>query len=160
MKIRAEELTAESFSQFGTFFALDKCDTDPKSAISFYPEKIVGLFEFSSMVAVDVLCLSRREMVIDVTERHEHTEEVFGGYNTDVVFHVAECDGGKPKASAFRAFLLPKGGFVRVKRNVWHHAPFVLGNERARGIVLLPPMTYWHDCIVVNMTEKIEIERG
>lgn len=158
MKIKVSALSEEAFVPYGSYMLLEESDKDKTSTISFYPEKVVGLFEFSNMPSVSVLAFSKREFVIDVTEKHEHTEEIFGGFSTDTLFHVAAPSGDVPVPSQFKAFLLPKGGYVRVKRNVWHHAPFSLTDERAVGIVILPPFTYTHDCFVVNLDEKIQIE--
>jgi len=158
MIIKTLTLSEEAFAPYGSYMLLEDSDKDKASQISFYPEKVVGLFEFSNMPSVSVLAFSKRDFVIDVTERHEHTEEVFGGFTTDTIFHVAAAGSTVPDPSQFKAFLLPKGGYVRVKRNVWHHVPFVAAGERAVGVVILPPFTYTHDCIVVNLDEKIQIE--
>jgi ureidoglycolate hydrolase len=158
MNIKPLKLMKDEFEPYGSYMLINEIDIDLESQISFYPEKIVGLSEFSNMPALGVLAFSKREFVIDVTERHEHTEEVFGGYSDDTIFHVAEPSGAIPDSSKFKAFILPKGGFVRLKRNVWHHAPFSVSAERVSGIVILPPYTYTHDCFVVKMDEKIHID--
>lgn len=158
MKIKVCELTPEAFEPYGSYVLPDQCDREQAGTISFYPEQVVGLFEFSSMPAVDVLAFSKREFAIDVTEMHEHTEEIFGGFNTDVLFHVGPPSGKTPDVSRFKVFRLPKGGYARVKRNAWHHAPFAVGDERAVGVVILPPYTYTHDCFVVTLDEKAAID--
>jgi ureidoglycolate hydrolase len=158
MKIKTLALSEEVFAPYGSYMLLDESDKDKTARISFYPEKVVGLFEFSNMPSVSVLAFSKRDFIIDVTERHEHTEEIFGGFTTDTIFHVAAAGGAVPDPSLFKAFLLPKGGYVRLKRNVWHHAPFAVADERAVGVVILPPFTYTHDCLVVKVDERIQIE--
>ena len=52
-------------------------------------------------------------------------------------------------------FLLPAGAYCRIKRKVWHMAPFALGDKRLHGIVILPPYTYTHDCFVFPLDEEI-----
>lgn len=165
MNIKVLELTDEAFAPYGTFVLPEKCDNnpnecdkDPNEFVSFYPEKIVALSEFSNMPALSVLAMSKRELAIDITEIHEHTEEIFGGFNTDIVFHVAVPSGKKPNPEEFKVFRLPKHGYVRLRRKVWHQAPYSITDERAIGIVILPPYTYTNDCFVVKLREKITID--
>jgi hypothetical protein len=104
-----------------------------------------------------LLFLEQREFQTDTAEMHRQTEEIIGGFQQDVVFHVALPSDDPPKAADFRGFRLPAGGFVRLKRKVWHHAPFPVDRGQVRGIVILPPFTYTHDSIVIRLEEKIEI---
>ena len=157
MKIKVGELTLDSFAPYGSYIFPNECDKKD-SVINFYPDMLTGISEFSFTPSISVLGFSKRDFVIDVTESHDHTEEIFGGYNVDVLFHVAAYNNATPNPDDFKVFRLPKGGFVRVKRKIWHHAPFTATGERATGIVILPPFTYTHDCFVVELKEKISFE--
>lgn len=156
MKTSVLKLTHEAFDPYGSFLLPQTTDrkTDP---IEFHADLLVSLSEFSPMAALSTLSVSKRPLVVDLTEKHFHTEEVFGGYSCDTLFHVA-APSDRPDPEQVRVFLLPAGGFVRVKREVWHHAPFVLGVERATGLVWLPPYTYTHDCFVYDLPTPVEIE--
>ena len=164
MKIKVSELTEEAFAPYGTFVFPSECDNNPnkfdadlRDSVSFYPDQIV-LSEFMDMPAMSVISLSKREFIIDVTEIHESTEEIFGGFDADTLFHVAVPSEKTPDFTDIKAFRLPKGGYVRLKRKVWHQAPYVVGDDRTVGIVILPPNTYKNDCFVVDLEEKIFID--
>lgn len=158
--LAVETLSWESFSPFGTYLDPAACgpalggETGP---VRFHPDRILLLFEQGNLAAISPLALDPREPAVTVTERHLHTEEAFGGFTRDVVFHVGPAGDGAPDLESFRAFRLPAGWWVRLKRGIWHQAPFVLGPEGTVGIVVLPPATYTHDCQVVDLGEKMAI---
>lgn len=161
MKIKAQELTAETFAPFGSFFNPLLADENgsPKDPIRFYADRLPIFAEHSNHLALSALVLEVRPKVVDVTEYHRNCEEVFGGYAVDTVFHVGLLDKNEePDIASFKAFILPKGHWARVKRMICHHAPFVMGSERGIGLVILPPFTYTVDCVVKTLEEKIIIE--
>ena len=156
MKIKAQELTAAAFEPYGSYMNIHDGFSD--DVISFRPDRLVQCI---GAPALDSLCTIRiqpRPYTLTVTEYHEHCEEVFGGYDCEMLFHVGLLgDDGKPDLNTIRVFRMPAGTFCRVKRYVLHHAPFVCGNESADGIVLLPPATYTIDCKVLSYDTPIEI---
>jgi ureidoglycolate hydrolase len=159
-KVRVEEL-GKDFSIYGSYFNPEDCGSalgGDNGPVRFYPDRILGLFEYSNGPAISVLKLKPREYKITSSEMHSHTEEIFGGFTREVIFHVAPAGGGQPDLGQVKVFRLPAGWWARVKRGVWHEAPFVVGTEEAVGIVVLPPATYTHDCLVVNLSESIGIE--
>ncbi|HHY46483.1 MAG TPA: hypothetical protein GX506_04190 [Firmicutes bacterium] len=163
-RIRIEELSLEAFSPFGTYLNPLDCGPalgarDDQEPVRFYPDRILLLFEHSNIVSISPLVLEPREPVVSVTEIHTHTEEAIGGFTRDVVFHVGPAGNTEPDPGLFRAFRLPAGWWVRIRRGVWHHAPFVVGSEATVGIVVLPPATYTSDCHVVELEEGIAIEK-
>ncbi|MGE5529969.1 MAG: ureidoglycolate lyase [Patescibacteria group bacterium] len=163
MKLKAEGLSWEAFSPFGTY--LDPADCGPAlgggtGPVRFHPDRLLGLFEHSQYAALSPLFLEPRPFVVDTTEIHVHTEELFGGFFRDVVFHAGPAGGDEPDLTRFRAFHLPAGWWVRLKRGVWHHAPFVTGREACVGFVVLPPATYTADCHVVSLPGGIVLDPG
>ncbi|NPV51991.1 MAG: hypothetical protein HPY71_00510 [Firmicutes bacterium] len=161
--IKVEELTERSFEEFGTFFNPGDCGPalgDQLGPIKFYPDRIVQQFVPSNYIAISSLVIEPRPFEITLAEIHENTEEVFGGFAQDVYFFVGAPDRKEPSARDLRAFRLPTGWWVRLKRHVWHHAPFVAGREPAVGIVILPPWTYSNDCIVVQLDEPVTLSLG
>ncbi|TCL73290.1 ureidoglycolate hydrolase [Hydrogenispora ethanolica] len=155
------EVLGANFSDYGSY--LNPADCGPAlggdaGAVRFYPDRMLGLFEHSNMAAVSVLRLEPRQWAITASEMHRHTEEIIGGFTRDVVFHVAPAGAMTPDLSQMRVFRLPAGWWVRVKRGVWHEAPFVVGAEATVGTVILPPATYTHDCRVVRLAEPVMIE--
>ena len=108
MGLTIQELTNESFSEFGTFFDVHKGYDD--GIISFLPDRML---HYIGSPALDSLCSIRvryRPIEISVTEYHENCEEVFGGFNCDIVFHVGLLGAdGTPDMGSFRMFRLRRG---------------------------------------------------
>lgn len=161
-KLKVEQLSNEDFSPFGTYFNPKDCGKElgekQNEPIKFYPDRMIALFEHSNFASISPLIIEPREFKINVTERHLHTEEVIGGFNNDTIFHVAKESGMEPNLKEFKAFYLPAGWWVKIKKGVWHQAPFTVGNQETVGIVILPPATYSNDCYVVHLKTVLEIE--
>lgn len=149
-----------SFGKYGSFLNPADCGLPlggEEGPVRFYPDRILQLFNTSNLLAFSVLELRKRPLEITSSEIHLDTEEVFGGFSQDVCFYVGP-EAPEPSVEEFEAFYLPKGWWVRVKRRIWHQAPFVLGEEPAVGIVSLPPWTYNNDFELVELDEPVKIE--
>lgn len=156
MKVKAQALTQDVFEPFGSFVLPQSVDAGV-SSVDYRPDQLVSTFAASNMASLSVLRLAQREFCTEIAEMHEYTEEILGGFQNDVVFHVAAPTIGKPEPKEFVVFRLPAYGFIRLKRKVWHHAPFPVNQGMVQGVVILPPFTYTHDSIVIRLDEKIEI---
>lgn len=151
-------LTEANFAPYGTVLNPSDCGfsvNEPGEPVQFYPDRMLQLFPTSNLLALGPLTIKPRPFLITATEKHLHTEEILGGFNQDVCFHVALDQNGQPNLDDLQIFLLPAGWWVRVKREVWHQAPFVLGSELAVGMVLLPPHTYTNDCVEVKLDSPL-----
>ncbi|MDR1059545.1 MAG: hypothetical protein LBL43_08330 [Treponema sp.] len=160
MNLKPEPLPKEAFAPYGSFFDPGAVDAAPssKTPVRFYPDQHPIFFKHSNYASVSSLILDPRPLVVDCTEYHEYCEEFSGGFGEDTVFHVGLLDGAcKPDLSTFKVFSLPRGWYLRFKHHVCHMAPYVRGDKKTAGIVILPPYTYTVDCIVINLKEKIEI---
>jgi ureidoglycolate hydrolase len=161
--IKAEQLSHESFEPFGSFVNPLDCGNPlggEGGSVLAYSDRILQQFTTSNYIAYTPLVIRPRRFEITVTEIHKNSEEVFGGFNCDMCFHVAPPWEGDviPPVSEFRVFHLPAGWWVRLKRGVWHHGPFVIGTDIAVGMAVLPPYTYTNDSSVVTLEEPIEID--
>lgn len=159
--IKVEELSYKAFEPFGTFLNPTDCgvavggETGP---LQFFPDRILMQFPTSNYIAFSPLVIKPRPLEITLAEIHENTEEVFGGFTRDVCFHVGPAGSRVPPVQEFKVFRLPAGWWARIKRGIWHHGPFVMGQETAVGTVVLPPYTYTNDCYVVELDKPIKIE--
>ena len=155
MELRVQELTKDTFAPFGTYFDIQTGYGD--EIISFLPDRMLHYIGTPALDSISTIRIQYRPLFVDVTEFHHGCEEVFGGFNCDLVFHVGLLDKDQqPDFDSFRLFRLPRGCFARVKRMVLHHAGFVMNQEDiATGIVLLPPATYTIDCTVLPIEPKI-----
>jgi ureidoglycolate hydrolase len=159
--LKVEELTVASFEPYGRFLNPEDCG-DPAGSkddpVQFYPDRVLQQFGASNYVAFNPLIIKPRPFVITLAEIHERTEEVFGGFTEDVCFHVGPAGDKEPPMDGFQVFRLPAGWWARIKRGVWHHGPFVMGDKPTTGMVVLPPHTYTNDCYVVELERDIKIE--
>jgi len=157
VNLKLKELTAEEFSPYGTFF--DMAEGYTQDPISFIPDRMLHYIGSPSLSSVSSIRLRYRPLKVDIVEYHDDCEEVFGGFNQDIVFHVGLLGPeNKPAIESSSLFKLPKGCFARVKRKVLHHAGFVLGKDDvADGIVLLPPAAYTIDCHVLEIDPQLDL---
>ncbi len=158
MKLVVQELTKDTFAPYGTYFSVH--EGYDYGTISFLPDRMLHYIGSPSLGSLCSIRLRYREIAINVTEYHDDCEEVFGGFNCDIIFHVGLLgNDGQPDLNSFRMFRLPKGYYARVKRRVLHHAGFVLDkNDVADGIVILSPSAYTIDCKVINLEIPILVE--
>ena len=156
-KLKIQELTAEAFEPYGTFFDINAGYGDGE--IEFIADR---MFQYIGVSGYDSLCSIRvkdRPLELSVTEYHEYVEEVSGGFDEDVAVHVGLLDkNGEIDYDSIKVFRLPKGCFIRVKRNVLHHAAFALDGKTATGLILLSPSAYTVDCKVLEYKEIIPFE--
>ncbi|MGE5598201.1 MAG: ureidoglycolate lyase [Bacteroidota bacterium] len=159
-RLNVERLSWEAFLPFGTYLDPADCGValgNDRGPVRFYPDRMLLGFEAAALTSISPLVLAPRALEIDRTEIHLRTEEAIGGFTRDVVFHVGPAGAREPDPARMRVFHLPAGWWVRLKRGVWHHAPFVLGGEETVGIVVLPPATYTNDCLLVTLEERIAV---
>lgn len=157
-KLKIRELTADAFAPYGTYFDVKSGYGD--GAIGFQADRMLHYIGTPSLDSICSISMKYRPLELTVTEYHNDCEEVFGGFNCDVAFHVGLTKAsGEIDYNSIAVFRLPAGCYARVKRGVLHHAGFVLdSNQVAYGIVLLPPATYTIDCHVLEYDKPIGFE--
>ena len=159
MELKVEKLDGQSFSEFGSILNPDDCGEPLISAdgLAYYADKLPLTFSCSTLITLNFLKLEKRPFKIDFTEAHDLTEEIIGGFNEDIVFHMgpATKDPDFPK---YRAFILPKNNWCRFKKGVWHGGPFAIKEGVTLGWVLLPPFTYTNDTRGITIEKPIEIK--
>lgn len=158
MKVKVQELTNEKFAPFGSYFNIYDVDTGRQGDFSYYPDVTAAFLGVGSLAGFSVCGINKRQMVVDVVEMHEDTEEIEFCMSCDSVVLVGEVSGCIPDMSKFAAFLVRKDTLVRFKRKVWHFVPFPMQDMRAMVMTVLPPFTYTNDSVVVSLQEQIIIE--
>ena len=158
MGLKVENLTGENFSEFGSIFNPDDCGEPlvAEDGLSYYADKLPLTFSCSTLITLNFLKLEKRPFLVDFTEAHDFTEEIIGGFNEDIVFHVGPTSKD-PDFSKYRAFILPKNNWCRFKKGVWHGGPFAVKEGVTMGWVLLPPYTYTNDTRGISIDDPIEI---
>lgn len=160
MELKVENLSAGSFEEFGTVLDPYNCGDpiNPGTPIEYFNDRMPLTFAGGSLVSLSVQFIHPRPFKFDFTEAHDSTEELFGGFNTDLIFHVGPATP-KPDYLKFKIFNLPKYQWIRVKKGVYHECPFISGDEKeAIGWVILPPYTAFNDTREYQIGDPIKIK--
>jgi len=159
MELKAKKITPAAFEEYGTVLDPFNCGEpiNPGSLFPYYHDRMPLTFAGGSVVTLSVQIYKKRPLSFDVTEAHDDTEELFGGFNCDVVFHVGSANKEKPDYSKFEAFILPKYYWVRLKRSVFHEAAFIIDGDETVGWVILPPYTAYNDTRLYSPSKPIKI---
>lgn len=158
MRIKAEPITAHSFSLYGSYFNTFDVDKDRAGDFSYYPDLAAAYIGGGSLAGFAVCGINKREMMTDVVEMHEHTEEVEFQINGESIVMTGARSGLIPDLSSFKAFIVQAGTLLRFKRGVWHYVPYPLHDERIMVLTSLPPFTYTNDAVVCKLTEPVYID--
>ena len=161
-KIKAEQLTLESFKDFGSYANLLE-PSGPKigeAPIEFYRDMLIQTFESFGTISYSTCVVNPRPFIITVTEIHYKTGEAMLPLNGDVIMHFGPASK-EPEYDKFRAFYVPAGTLIISRPGVWHHGPYVLGDKPVHHLVALPEATYLKDGYLIELTgnDRIEIEK-
>lgn len=160
MELKVEKLSPETFEEFGTVLDPYKCGNpiNPGTPIEYFHDRMPLTFAGGSLVTLSVQFIHPRPFTFDFTEAHDKTEELFGGFNADLIFHIGPSSP-EPEYTNFKIFYLPKYHWIRVKRGVYHECPFIPGDKKeVVGWVILPPYTAYNDTRGYHIDEPIKIK--
>ncbi len=155
-QIKAKKLTAEAFSQYGSFYNL----VDPKGSAlgGFYNDKVALPVSGNVPVTFSSLEMEKADkMIVDAAEYHNYTGEGILPLDDDVVIHVAPPTK-EPVPELTEAFVVPKGTVVKLNTGVWHLAPMPINEKVAHILIVLPERVYKNDCVVVEYAEEDQME--
>ena len=87
MKKEVKTMTPENFRPYGTYITWEEIDVknDP---VNFYKEDSIVSKLSTDLCALTLQGVSPRENVVTRSEYHAFTEEIYGGFEEDVVMHV------------------------------------------------------------------------
>jgi len=162
-KISIKKLTLDNFKIYGSFSNLINPEA-PRlgpEPIEFYRDLEQLNLGQTNIASFSVCRVSKRPLLIQKLEFHNHNDEGLLPIDGDVLIHVALATrNGEVPTDRIEVFLVPKGTFVRIRPGVWHHAPFAFGSDYVNALVVLPERTYSIDCIVsiIPEAEQMEIE--
>ena len=154
-QIKAKEITAENFKEFGSF--TDLLNPEGYSLGDFYQDRLKMHNSGSMQTAFSPLLVHKPEkMVVTTAEYHNYTQEGILCLDDDVIVHVAPA-GKDPVPELTEAFLVPKGTMVLLNTGVWHLSaiPDDQGAGCADGTA---ERTYFNDCVVVEYPEEKWVE--
>jgi ureidoglycolate lyase len=160
-KAKIEELTLDSFKDFGTFANMINPDV-PKigdKPVEFFRDMLQLELGNATRVSFSVCRCEKRPEIVDISEYHNTSGEGLMPLDAEVLIHAmpASVPGDLP-VDKIRIFRVPKGTFVVLKPGVWHHGMFPVNAEYANVLIALPERLYARDCIVQEFTEKQKVQ--
>ena len=161
--VKIKELTAAAFSGYGSFANMINPDAEKigEEPIEFYRD-MMPLDVGSASPSFSICRVTERPIVVDISEFHNTTEEGILPLDADVLIHVAPATPeGVPPVDQMEIFRVPRGTFVRLRRGVWHHAPFVVDEKEANVLIVLSERIYATDCEVreISTNDQVSVSR-
>lgn len=159
MELKAKKMTPENFAEYGTFLDPYNCGEpiNPGTPFPYYADRMPITFAGGSLMMLNVQIIKKTAIEFETTEAHDFTEELVGGFDKELVFHVGPANPDGPDFSKFEAFILPPNFWIRLKRGVYHEAPFLINGEETLGWCILPPFTAYNDSRLYDTGEPIKL---
>jgi ureidoglycolate lyase len=155
-KIKAQLISKENFSPYGTFSAM--IEPSGNHLGSFYHDRVMFPVSGNVPFAFSALVSEKPEkMIITAAEYHNYTGEGVLPLDDDVVIHVAP-PSNKPVPELTEAFIVPRGTFVHLNTGVWHMAALPIHKDKVHVLIALPERTYFNDCTVVEYSPEEQFE--
>jgi len=156
-EVKVKKLTLENFRRYGNFINLPQVSTKDffcpgKPPIEFFPD-LTTLNVNREIVGISLCRVHPREFKINLVEHHNYIEEGILPLDGDVLMHVGHPTGDNIPPEEIEVFEVPRLTFVRLKRGVWHHAPFSKNNKIVNCLILLAERTYHNDCELKKIEE-------
>lgn len=156
MKIRAQKLTLETFSPFGSY--TDILHPTGHSLGAFYPDRLLFAVSGNMPIGFSPLSVDKPDRyLVTAVEYHNTTAEGILPLDADVVIHVAP-PSATPVPEKTQAFLVPRGTFVSLHVGVWHLCALPVDAPHVNILITLPQRTYRNDCTVVEYPPEQHIE--
>lgn len=155
--IKITELSIQNFQPFGYYKYLFSQNEEKigEPPIEYFRDMIQQDLGNNTTVSYSICKIQDREKKIDVLEYHSRTAEVILPLDNDMIVFVAPATpSANPPLEKMKAFIIPKGTLIVLKRGVWHHAPFTKNDENLNILVALPERTYANDAVVVKLKKE------
>lgn len=154
--MKAKELTLENFGKYGSYVKLPEASSGcffkiGKPPIEFFPD-LLSLDLDGKALGISLCQVQPRQWKIDLLEHHNRTEEGILPLDGEVFLQLGGPTEGEVPPRNIELFRIPNLTFVSLKRGVWHHAPFVVGNKIVNILILLAQRTYHSDCELKEIT--------
>lgn len=158
-QLKIEELTLESFHEFGEFSNMTAPDGYYLGDIParVYRDRIVANYDPTGLVGfLTNEVYPREKNLVEKTEHHWNTSEVNMPMDGDVILVVGPARKA-PDFDEFHAFRIPKGTMIRLRPGVFHTGPYTAGKEIVHVLVVVPELMYLKDLHLYPVEEPMEI---
>ena len=158
--IKAQPLDREAFAKYGVF--QDLLDNESLAAHSvlergFFPDLITLDFGTTTLPTVSVSDVVKRgdKRVIPFMEAHLYTCEGLMPLDGDMILTVGVLGGRKTfNIDNMKAFIVPKGTFVKLNPQIVHGTNFPLGQDEVHMLCMLPGRTFNNDFLAEMVPEE------
>ncbi|HEX2939265.1 MAG TPA: ureidoglycolate lyase [Ruminiclostridium sp.] len=159
--IKVQKLTQEAFAKYGVFADMihPQGEKFGEAPVEFFRDMVQLKSFHVNSTSLSVCRVTNRDNVIEVSESHSYCSEGSLPIDGDIIIHVAPAAAGDVPEDKIEAFLVPKGTAVILNPGVWHHAGYPFSCDSVNVLTILPERTYANDCKVVELKEKIQIEK-
>ena len=144
--IKAEPLTVEGFSPYGSFSNV----LDPSGYHiggpyhDFYRDQAKYYTDSLLPIGLSPLTVRGHGYEIEAVEWHNHSAEGMMPLNDDAVMHVSLA-GGEYDINQTKAFIVPKGTIITINPGVYHLTPLPVHSEELHALIILPERCYVND---------------
>ncbi|MFW5695093.1 MAG: ureidoglycolate lyase [Alkalispirochaeta sp.] len=153
-KLSIEEATASSLEKYGEL--LTNADTAPAAdndVFAFWNDVSVG--DFEGAASFGMVHTKPGDLRVPMLERHVRTTETLVPLDEDIVLVLAEPSSGElPDLETARAFKIPRGAGITLKRGTWHYVPLVPSKIDARTLVVFRQGTPAEDLEVRQLADE------
>lgn len=159
--IKVQKLTHETFEKYGTFKDMLHPEGEKigKEPVEFFRDMVQVKSMQVNSASFSVCRVTKRELIVDVSETHSYCSEGSLPLDGDVIIHVGPAvPGDEAPEDKIEAFLVPKGTFISLNPGVWHNAAFPVDTDLVNVLIVLPERAYANDCKVAQLKEKIRIQ--
>ena len=155
-KIKAQELNREAFDKYGVYQnLLDSRSLATKSVFSegFFADVVAMDFAQTTLPTISVCHVKRQEQkIIRFLEAHQYTCEGLLPLDADIIIFVGVLARGVMDVQNLEAFRVPRGTFVKLNPLIVHGTQYVLDQEEAHVVCMLPGRTFKNDMIARQLT--------
>jgi len=160
--IKVQELSKETFRQYGTFQNLLSDEEMAAASVNkkgFFADLITLNFGTTTLPSVSVCQVMKEEKnIIGFIEAHKYTCEGLLPLDSDVIIFVGKVIRGVLSPDTIEAFRVPQGTFVKLEPLILHGKQFVTKAAEAHVLCLLPQRTFANDMISQQLEDKDKIE--
>ena len=157
--ITAEEMTADSIAPYGELF--NNHDVEPafdSQVFCFWNDVSVGDVG-NAPVSFVMVQTKPGPLHVPALERHVHTTETLVPLDSDVFLVLGTPTAGPtPDADTVKAFRLPRGMGVTLKKGTWHNVPLIRETNPAHTLVVFRQGTPTDDLEMRELSKDFGFE--
>lgn len=145
----------EAFQPYGCYqdlYNIEHLRRSPPGESGYYPDLVSLNLAATTQPTASISKVKKRTGIVDMLEYHRYTAEGLLPLDGDCVIFVGRA-ARMFDLDEIRAFVIPRGCFVRLNPGTIHGTHFPVAEEWVRVLVILPEHTYDNDTVKKVLTE-------